>query len=150
MTLFERIDADLKEAMKAKDEMVLSSLRMVRSALKNKQIEVQHDLSDEESLVVLRTMVKQYRDALEDFSASGRQDLVEKQTREISILEKYLPAAMPEAELTAICERMIAEQNATAKDMGRVMGLVMKEVNGRADGNTVRAIVQRLLSSSSN
>ncbi len=148
MTLFERIDADLKEAMKAKDEIALSTLRMVRSALKNKQIDVQRDLTDEESLAVLRTMVKQYRDALADFSAASRQDLVDKQTHEISILERYLPAAMPEAELTAICQRVIQEQNVTAKDMGRVMGLIMKEVNGRADGNTVREIVQRLFASS--
>jgi uncharacterized protein YqeY len=145
MSTIERIDADLKEAMKAKNEMVLSTLRMVRSALKNKQIEAMHELSDDETVAVIRTMVKQYRDALEDFSSAGRQDLVEKQTQEIVLLEKYLPAAMPEAELTAICERIIKEQNATLKDMGKIMGLIMKEVNGRADGNMVRAIVQKLL-----
>lgn len=145
MTTIERIDADLKEAMKAKDELSLSTLRLVRSALKNKQIDVQHELSEDDVVAVIRTMVKQYRDALADFSASGRQDLVEKQTAEIAILERYLPAAMPEAELEAICERIIKEQNATVKDMGKIMGLVMKEVNGRADGNTVRAIVQKLL-----
>ena len=147
MTLFERIDADLKDAMKTREEHLLSTLRLVRSALKNKQIEVQRDLTDEESLSIIRTMVKQYREALADFSSAGRQDLVEKQTQEISVLERYLPAAMPEAELTAICQRVIAEQKATMKDMGRVIGLVVKEVNGRADGNMVRAIVQRLLSS---
>lgn len=146
MTILEQLDVDLKEAMKAKNETVLSTLRMARSALKNKQIEAQHDLKDEESLSVIRTMVKQYRDALADFAAAGRQDLVDKQTKEISILEKYLPAAMPEAELETICARVIKEQNATVKDMGKVMGLVMKEVDGRADGNTVRAIVQKLLS----
>jgi uncharacterized protein YqeY len=145
MSILERIDADLKEAMKAKNEPVLSTLRMVRSALKNKQIEVQHEPTEDEAVAVIRTMVKQYRDALADFSSAGRQDLVEKQTQEISVLERYLPAAMPEAELTTICERIIKEQNATMKDMGKIMGLVMKEVNGRADGNTVRAIVQKLL-----
>jgi|SRR5690349_397346 len=145
MSILERIDADLKEAMKAKNEPVLSTLRMVRSALKNKQIEEQHEPTEDEAVAVIRTMVKQYRDALADFSSAGRQDLVEKQTQEISVLERYLPAAMPEAELTTICERIIKEQNATMKDMGKIMGLVMKEVNGRADGNTVRAIVQKLL-----
>lgn len=147
MTILERVDADLKEAMKAKNEPVLSTLRLVRSAFKNKQIDVQRDLTDEESLGVIRTMVKQYRDALADFASAGRQDLVDKQTREIGILETYLPAAMPEAELEAICAKVIGEQNATMKDMGRVMGLIMKEVDGRADGNTVRTIVQKLLSS---
>lgn len=131
--------------MKQKNEPVLSTLRMVRSALKNKQIDLQHELSDDEAVAVIRTMVKQYRDALADFAASGRQDLVDKQTMEIALLEKYLPADMPEAELETICERIIKEQNATPKDMGRVMGLVMKEVDGRADGNTVRAIVQKIL-----
>lgn len=145
MSTTERIDIDLKEAMKAKNELVLSTLRMVRSALKNKQIEAMHELSDEEAVAVIRTMVKQYRDALEDFSSAGRQDLVEKQTQEIVLLERYLPAAMPEAELAAICERVIKEQNATLKDMGKIMGLIMKEVNGRADGNMVRSIVQKLL-----
>ncbi|MEO5928083.1 MAG: GatB/YqeY domain-containing protein [Patescibacteria group bacterium] len=145
MTTLERIDADLKEAMKAKDEAALSALRLVRSALKNKQIDVQHELSEDDVVAVIRTMAKQYRDALADFSASGRQDLVDKQTAEIMLLEKYLPAAMPEAELTTICERIIKEQNATVKDMGKIMGLVMKEVGGRADGTTVRTIVQKLL-----
>lgn len=145
MNTTERIDADLKEAMKAKDELSLSTLRMVRSAVKNKQIDTQQELTDDDVVAVIRTMVKQYRDALADFSASGRQDLVDKQTAEIALLERYLPAAMPEAELTTICERIIKEQNATVKDMGKIMGLVMKEVNGRADGNTVRAIVQKLL-----
>lgn len=148
MTILERIDADLKEAMKAKNETVLSTLRLVRSALKNKQIEAQHELGDDESVGVIRTMVKQYRDALADFASAGRQDLADKQTQEISVLEQYLPAAMPEAQLTEICERIIKEQHATPKDMGRVMGLIMKEVDGRADGNSVRAIVQKLLSSS--
>ncbi len=141
----QHIESDLKEAMKQKNEPVLSTLRMVRSALKNKQIDLQHELSDDEAVAVIRTMVKQYRDALADFAASGRQDLVDKQTMEIALLEKYLPADMPEVDLEMICERVIKEQNATQKDMGRVMGLVMKEVDGRADGNTVRAIVQKIL-----
>ncbi|MFA5935878.1 MAG: GatB/YqeY domain-containing protein [Patescibacteria group bacterium] len=146
MTILEQIDVELKEAMKAKNESVLSTLRMVRSALKNKQIDVQHDLSDDEVVAVIRTMAKQYRDALADFTAAGRQDLVDKQTEEIVLLERFLPAAMPEAELAAVCERIIKEQNATMKDMGKIMGLVMKEVDGRADGTTVRNIVQKLLS----
>lgn len=146
MSFTERIEQDLKEAMKARREAELSTLRLARSALKNKQIEVQHELSDEEVLSVLRTLVKQYKDALSDFTQAGRRDLAEKQAQEIALLEKYLPAAMPESELRAICERVIREQNATSKDIGKVMGLVMKEINGRADGNTVRAIVQDLFS----
>ena len=146
MTILERIEADFKEAMKTKDELALSVLRLVRTSLKNKQIDAQHELSEEEALGVVRTMVKQYRDALADFTSAGRQDLAEKQEQEIALLEQYLPAAMPEAELQAICERVIRDMNATPKDMGKVMGAVMKEVQGRADGNAVRAIVQRLFS----
>ncbi|MBU0540441.1 GatB/YqeY domain-containing protein, partial [Patescibacteria group bacterium] len=134
-----------KTAMREKNETVLSTLRMARSALKNKQIELQAELSDDATAAVLRTMVKQYRDALNDFIAAGREDLAEKQKQEIEILERYLPPSITEAELEAICRRVINEQNAELKDLGKVMGLVMKEVAGRADGNSVRSIVQKLL-----
>ncbi|MFH1078574.1 MAG: GatB/YqeY domain-containing protein [Patescibacteria group bacterium] len=143
--LIERIDTDLKEAMKAKEELTLSTLRLMRSALTNKRIELLRDLTDDDALAVFRTMVKQYRDALVDFSAGGRQDLVDHQQAEIAIIERYLPAAMPEAELEEICRRVIQETGATLKDMGKVMGPIMKEVQGRADGNAVKSIVQRLL-----
>jgi uncharacterized protein YqeY len=146
MALMEKINEDLKEAMKAKDEQRLSTLRMARSALKNKEIDVRQPLTDDEAVAVIRTMVKQYRDALADFTASGRQDLADRQTAEIAILEAYLPAAMPEAELEAVCAKVIKDMGATQKDMGKVMGAVMKEVDGRADGGAVRTIVQRLLS----
>ena len=99
MTLIERIDADLKEAMKAKDELTLSTLRLVRTSLKNKQIEIMRDLTEEDVLAVMRTMVKQYKDAFADFTANGRKDLADRQAGEIAIIERYLPAAMPEAEL---------------------------------------------------
>lgn len=145
MNIITRIDQDLKEAMKAKNESVLSTLRLVRSAFKNKQIDVGHELSDEESAGVLRTLAKQYRDALADFTAAGRTDLAQKQSAEIELLERYLPAGISEAEIEDIAKKVVAESDATSKDFGRVMGLVMKEVSGRADGNTVRAVVQRLL-----
>ncbi|MBU2612966.1 GatB/YqeY domain-containing protein [Patescibacteria group bacterium] len=145
MTLIERIESDLKEAMKAKEELTLSTLRLMRSALTNKRIELMHDLTEEDVVSVLRSMVKQYRDALVDFTAGGRQDLVDHQQAEIAIIERYLPAAMPEAELEAICRRVVEESGATAKDMGKVMGLIMKEVQGRVDGNAVKAVVQKLL-----
>lgn len=147
MSILERIDADLKEAMKAKNEVTLSTLRMARSALKNKQIDLRvESLPEAEAESVVRTMVKQYRDALADFMNAGRQDLADKQRKEIEILETYLPAAMPAEELEAICKRIITEQNATQKDMGKIIGLIMKEAKGRADGNAVRQTVERLLS----
>lgn len=143
MTIIERIDQDFKEAMKAKDEFRVSVLRLVRTALKNKQIELMHELSDVEALAVLKTMVKQYQDALTDFQGAGRQDLVEKQQREIDTIATYLPAKLPIEEV----EKIVAEaiKGFAAGDVGKAMGVAMKAVDGRADGNEVRTIVQRLL-----
>jgi uncharacterized protein YqeY len=146
MTINERIDHDLKEAMKAKNDAVVSTLRMVRSATKNKQIDLGHELSDDDAGAVVRTLVKQYKDALSDFTSAGRTDLAEKQKAEIELLERYLPASISDAEIEAIATKVIAESGSTAKDFGKAMGLVMKEVAGRADGNSVRTIVQKILS----
>lgn len=145
MTLVERIDQEMKDAMKAKDEAKLSTVRMVRSALKNKQIDLGHPLTDDEAQAVVRTMVKQYKDAVTDFTTAGRTDLVDKQNAEIAILETYLPAQMSDADIEGIAKSVIAAQNATAKDIGRVMGAVMKEVAGRADGNRVKDVIGKLL-----
>ncbi len=145
MTLLEQIDADLKEAMKAKNEAATSTLRMVRAACKNKQIDSGHVLSEEEAALVMRTMVKQYKDALADFQAAGRNDLAEKQAKEIELIEHYLPALLNEAQVEEICQAVIAELKATPADMGKVMGAVMKRVAGQADGTVVRNAVQKLL-----
>ncbi len=144
MTTLERIDQDFKTAMKAKDEFGISVLRLTRTALKNKQIELGHDLSEDEALSVLKTMVKQYQDALSDFQGAGRQDLVEKQQKEIDLIATYLPAKLPPEEI----EKLVAEalKGFGPGDMGKAMGAAMKAVDGRADGNEVRAIVQRLIS----
>jgi uncharacterized protein YqeY len=143
MTTIERIEQDFKEAMKARDEFRVSVLRLVRTALKNKQIDLMHELSEQEAQAVIKTMVKQYQDALSDFQNAGRMDLVEKQQKEIDAIMGYLPAKMPAAEL----EKIVAEAvtGMSASDMGKAMGAAMKAVDGRADGNEVRAIVQRLL-----
>lgn len=145
MTLLEQIDRDTKEAMKARNETVVSTLRMVRAAFKNKQIDFGHELTDEEAAGVMRTMVKQYKDALADFESAGRTDLAKKQKSEIELIERYLPAQLGDDEIEKMATAVIAETGATVKDMGRVMGAVMKQVAGRADGNAVRAVVQRLL-----
>lgn len=144
MTTTERIEQDFKEAMKAKDEFRVSVMRMVRTALKNKQIDLMHELSDAEAQAVLKTMVKQYQDALSDFQNAGRQDLVEKQQKEIDLIAAYLPAKLPPEEVEKIVAGAV--KGMTKGDMGKAMGVAMKAVDGRADGNEVRAIVQRLLS----
>lgn len=144
MTVIERVEADFKQAMKSKDELTLSVMRLVRSELKNKQIELGRDLKDEDTHVVLKRMIKQYQDALVDFQAAGRQDLLERQQKEIDIIAKYLPASLPMEDLEKIVVEAIKTSGAT--DMGKAMGAAMKAVAGRADGNEVRAIVQRHIS----
>jgi uncharacterized protein YqeY len=129
--------------MKAKDEVRISTLRLARTALKNKQIELQHTLTQEEVMLVFKTMIKQYQDAISDFTNAGRQDLVERQQKEIDILLAYLPPALPVEELERIVREALAA--ADVKEVGRAMGVAMKAVAGRADGNDVRRIVERLL-----
>lgn len=149
MTILERLDLDLREAMKQKNELGLSTLRLVRSALKNKQIELGHEPTDEEAQAVLKTLVKQYQDALTDFEKAGRADLAARQKEELEIVKAYLPAAMPPEELERLVREALTSEGITSpSDMGKAMGAVMKAVAGRADGNTVRAIVQRILTPS--
>jgi hypothetical protein len=149
MTILERIDTDLQTAMKQKNELELSTLRLMRSALKNKQIDLGHATTDEEAQAVMKTQVKQYQDALSDFEKAGRLDLAERQKLEIDIVKRYLPEAMPAEELERVVSEAVASSGATSpSDVGKVMGIAMKAVAGRADGNAVRTIVQRLLNSS--
>jgi len=145
MSIIEKIEDDLKEAMKAKNEAAVSTLRMARSAFKNKQIELGSELNEEQTANVLRSMVKQYKDALQDFESAGRIDLSARQKAEIELLERYLPAGLSESEIEAMTQKIISETGSTVKDFGKVMGLVVKEAAGRADGNAVREVVQKLL-----
>jgi uncharacterized protein YqeY len=149
MSIAETIETDARSAMKTKDEPELSTLRLVRSALKNKEIELGKELKDEDVLAVLKTMKKQYLDALSDFEKAGRTDLVEGQKKELAVLDRYLPAALSEAELERIVkEAVLASGASDAAAFGKAMAAAMKAVEGRADGNAVRAVVQRLLAPS--
>ncbi len=143
MTILERVEQEFKEAMKARAEIKISTLRLMRTALKNKQIEVGHPLSDEEVAPVLKTMIKQYQDAISDFLNAGRQDLVERQQAEIDIIAAYLPAGLGAEVLEAIVKEALAASG--IREIGKAMGVVMRAVAGRADGNDVRRIVERLL-----
>jgi uncharacterized protein YqeY len=146
MSLKEQIKSELITAMKAKDEFKLSVLRLVNSAVKNKEIDLGHELSDDEITAVIRTMVKQGKDAMVDFKAGERADLVEKQEKEIQLLEQYLPQALSADEIEKICAEAIQESGAsTPADMGKAMGLAMKKTAGRADGLVVKEIIQKLL-----
>jgi hypothetical protein len=140
MTILERIDASFKEAMKAKDELRLSVLRMMRTSLKNRQIEVQHELEETEIVLVLRSMIKQYQDAITDFQSASRQDLIDRQQKEIDIIVAFLPPPMPLEELTRLVREAIEAAQVT--EVGKAMGVAMKAVAGKADGKDVRAIVE--------
>jgi len=134
MALIELISKDLTEAMKAKDELRLSVLRMVKTALKNKEIEKIRALDDAESLQVLQTLVKQRRESVEQFTRGGRQDLADKETKEIAIIEKYLPAGATDAEMNAAIEAAITETGANSP---KQMGAVIKAARAKLEGKTV-------------
>lgn len=134
MSFLERIQKELTGAMKARDELRLSVLRMVKSALKNKEIEKIRPLEESEELQVLQTLVKQRRESIEQFGRGGRQDLVEKETKELAIIESYLPAAPSGAEIDEAISRAIAETGANSV---KQMGAVMKAAKAALEGKTV-------------
>ncbi len=134
MALIERIQKDLTEAMKTKNELRLSVLRMVKTALKNKEIEKIRPLEEAESLQVLQSLVKQRRESIEQFTRGGRVDLAEKETREIAIIEAYLPAAPNEAELDQAIAAAVVETGANSP---KQMGAVIKAARARLEGKTV-------------
>jgi uncharacterized protein YqeY len=133
--------------MKSKDSARLSALRMLKAAIMNKGIEKSHDLDDAEVLQVVSSLVKQRRDSIEQFSKAGRNDLVEKETAEIKVLDEYLPPAASAAEIDAAVAEAIAETGVTSvKDMGKVMKAVMPRLAGKnADGRAVNEAVRRKL-----
>jgi len=130
----ERIQKDLMEAMMSKDELRLSVLRMMKSALKYKEVEKVRPLEDAEAVQVLQTLVKQRRESVEQFSRGGRQDLVDKETKEIGILETYLPAAASDSDMSAAIEAAITETGANSP---KSMGVVIKGAKARLEGKTV-------------
>jgi uncharacterized protein YqeY len=134
MGYIERIQSDLTVAMKEKDELRLSVLRMVKSALKHKEIEKMRPLEDLESLQVLQTLVKQRRESIDQFRKGGRPDLADKEAKEIAIIEQYLPAAPSDDEMHHAIEAAIAEESA---DSLKQMGAVIKAARSRLEGKTV-------------
>jgi uncharacterized protein YqeY len=134
MGYIDRIQNDLTAAMKEKDELRLSVLRMMKSALKNKEIEKMRPLEDLESLQVLQTLVKQRHESVEQFIKGGRKDLAEKEKKEIAIIEKYLPAAPSDEDVHRAVEEAISE---TGADSLKQMGAVIKAARARLEGKTV-------------
>jgi uncharacterized protein len=138
-TLKERIDADLKDAMRAKDEIKVSTLRIMKSSIKYKEVEPGASLLDEAQILgVLTTLVKQRRESIEQFRAGKRDDLADKEEKEIAVLQLYMPQQLTPAELTAEVAAAIAEAKATsAKDMGAVMKVATPRLKGKAEGKMI-------------
>jgi hypothetical protein len=150
MTLQERVDSDLKEAMRARDATKLGVLRMLKSALKYAAIAksgAEAELSDAEAAQVIRKQVKQRQDSIESFDKAGRAELVKKEKEELSILNGYLPQPMSSEEISKIVRETIAETGATSRvQMGAVMKALQAKVAGRVDGKALSAEVSRHLS----
>ncbi|WP_127478372.1 GatB/YqeY domain-containing protein [Sulfurivermis fontis] len=146
-SLKQRIDADMKEAMRAKDKERLGTIRLILAAIKQREVDERITLDDTQVLTVLEKMVKQRRDSISQFEAAGRTDLAGKEKAELDLIQTYMPAQLSEAEIDAIIEQTIAATGATsAKDMGKVMGPLKAQLQGRADMGAVSARLKVRLS----
>ena len=147
MTFLDRINEDLKAAMKSKDSDRLSTLRMVKTALKNREIDKMEALTDEEAIKVLQSLVKQRRDSIEQYQQAGRIELAEKEAAEIKVIEEYLPAALDDAAIARVVEETIVETGASSmKEMGAVMKAALAKLAGKtADGKMVSETVKAKL-----
>lgn len=141
MSIKDRITADMKEAMRARDQLRLDTLRSVQSAFSYKRKEANQDLTDEDQLAIVQRLVKQRGDSIEQFRKAGRTELVEKETREREILQQYLPAQKSPDEIRAVVREAIAALPPEGRNQGALMKAVLAQLKGLADGNTVRQIV---------
>ncbi len=145
-TLSDRLAGDMKDAMRARDSVRLGAIRNARAAVKNVEIDTRAPLDDAGVEKVLRSLVKQHRESIEQFTAGGRDDLVAKEQAEMEIIEAYLPQQLDESAVAVVVAEVISAEGATsAKDLGVVMKASMARLAGRADGGVVRAVAQRLL-----
>lgn len=150
MLLWERLDAEMKTAMKAGDPMKVSVIRMVRSEVRNAEIAKGEPLTEEEMSRVLAREAKRRRESIEQFQKGNRSDLVEKETAALQILSQYMPEQLGEKEIVGIAREVISELHAASKsDKGRVMSAVIQRVRGKADGRLVSQVVDRLLEGNS-
>ncbi|MBB6675575.1 GatB/YqeY domain-containing protein [Cohnella nanjingensis] len=146
MNLADRLNEDMKQAMRAQDKFRLTTIRMIRAAVKNQEIELRRPLEDNEVLDILSREVKQRKDSLQEFGKAGRDDLASTVAAEIDIITEYLPKQLDEEEIKAIVTQTIQETGASSKaDMGKLMGALMPKVKGRTDGKLVNQIVQQFL-----
>jgi len=146
MSLKDQLMIDLKDAMKRKDVVKKSTITMLRSAIKQIEVDKRVELSDDDIIEIIAKQIKQKKGAIEEFTKADRSDLVSEAENEISILSKYLPEPLTEEELLKLVTEAIEEIGATSmKDMGKVMGIVNPKCVGRADGKTVSSLVKKML-----
>lgn len=151
MSLKEQIGEDIKTAMKAKDKIRLQTVRGIKKAILEKEVELrpkgQDSLTPEQEIELLTQQAKQRRDSIEQFTNAGRVDLADKESQELAIIETYLPEQVSDEELEATVDQIIAEFGATTlKDLGKVMGTAIKQLKGKADGKKIQALVKSKLS----
>jgi len=142
----EQLTADMKAAMKARETERLGTIRMLRSSLKNEQINLGRELTDDDVVGVLSSEAKKRREAAEAYREGGRDELADKEEAELAVIEEYLPKQLSDDEIAELVDEVMAETGAETKgDMGKVMGSIMPRVKGKADGNKVREIVMSKL-----
>ncbi len=151
MSLIDQLPEDLKQAMKAKDRVRLRTIRSLRAALKEKEIEERQDgeahLSEEQVLAVVQKQAKQRRDAIVLYEQAGREDLVAKEREELEIIVAYLPKQLGDDEIRRVVQEIVTTTGASSmRDMGKVMGAAMQQLKGRADGRRINEIARALLS----
>jgi len=146
MALLQKLDEDLKTALKTSDKLKLSVLRMAKAAVKNQQIDKGRELQDEEILAIFSTLAKQRRESIEQFSKGGREDLAQQEKQELLILQSYMPVQLSVEELNAMILQAIKESSAENEgDMGKVMKILAPRIKGVADGKWVNNRVKELL-----
>ncbi len=146
MPIKERLMEDMKDAMKKGEQIKLSAIRMVRAGIKNKEIELGKELSDEDVIAVINSAIKQRKDSYAQFLNAKRTDLADKEKKEIEILSVYLPEQLGEEDIKKIVREVISETGASAaKDMGKVMKALMPKLKGKADGSLINKIVKEML-----
>ncbi|MFA5515511.1 MAG: GatB/YqeY domain-containing protein [Desulfuromonadales bacterium] len=146
MSLHERLNESMKEAMRARDALRLSAIRLVRTAIKNREIEARQPLDDQGIVVVLSSLVKQRRESAQMYRENDRVDLAEKEELELAVIQEFLPTQLSPAEIEGFIEAAVADTGANSiKDMGQVMKIVTARTTGRADGRQVSELVKARL-----
>lgn len=151
MSLKDRIGEDIKSAMKAKDKIRLETVRSIKKVILEKEVALrpkgQDILTEEQEIELLSQQAKQRRDSIEQYRNGGREDLAEKEAQELAIIETYLPKQLSDEEVNSVLDEIITSVGATsAKDLGKVMGVAMKQLKGKADGKKIQAMVKEKLS----